>query len=296
MAIKIEMLRCFVTVAELGNLADAADRLGRTPSAVSMSLKQFEDHLGASLFESDRKNRLTALGRFTLSEARREVDQFERCIEAITSFAQARVGIVRVGAVPSVTTRVLPSVVQSFLQLRPEAVIHVRDLDSPTMLRDVELGQIDLGIGSGPDPGSVMREVPLFSDEFGVVCAGDHPLTQIGTPLEWDALAPYRLISNASGSQIRHPVFRRMDDDAHLRIRNTASVMGMVRSGVGITVLPRLVLDDAEPGLRFLALADSSARRIVSLFSRTQSDLPPVARAFEEAIVQGVEMLGLKEF
>ena len=50
MAIKIEMLRCFVAVAEHGNLNDAANRLGRTPSAVSMSLKQLTDHLGAPLF------------------------------------------------------------------------------------------------------------------------------------------------------------------------------------------------------------------------------------------------------
>ena len=46
MAIKIEMLRCFCTVAQTGNLTEAADRLGRTQSAVSMTLKQFESHLG----------------------------------------------------------------------------------------------------------------------------------------------------------------------------------------------------------------------------------------------------------
>ena len=56
------MLRCFATVARSGNLADAGDKLGRTPSAVSMMLKQFEEHLGAPLFESERKSKLTALG------------------------------------------------------------------------------------------------------------------------------------------------------------------------------------------------------------------------------------------
>ncbi|WP_254703064.1 LysR family transcriptional regulator [Roseovarius sp. THAF8] len=53
------MLRCFLTVAERGNLADAAEALGRTPSAVSMMLRQFEDHIGAPLFEAGRKSRLT---------------------------------------------------------------------------------------------------------------------------------------------------------------------------------------------------------------------------------------------
>lgn len=61
MAIKIEMLRCFATVAQTGNLAEAAAYLGRTQSAVSMTLKQLEENLGQRLFKSDRKNRLTPL-------------------------------------------------------------------------------------------------------------------------------------------------------------------------------------------------------------------------------------------
>jgi len=296
MAIKIEMLRCFATVAELGNLADAAERLGRTPSAVSMSLKQFEEHLGAPLFESDRKNRLTALGRFTLAEARREVDQFERCIESITSYAQARVGIVRLGAVPSVTAAILPDIVQDFLCQRPDVVIHIRDLDSPTVLREVELGQIDLGIGSPSETGRGLHEVPLFSDEFGVVCAVDHPLTQHDGPLDWTDLQPYRLISNASGSQITDPLFRSMEDAAHLKIRNTASVLGMVRAGVGITVLPQLVLEGGKRGMCFLPLADVEARRTVSLFSRAQAELSPAAARLQKAIMEGIAKVGLQRY
>ena len=65
--IKIEMLRVFRAVAEQGSLARAADVLGRTPSAVSMMLSQFEWHIGAPLFETDRKNRLTTLGALVLA-------------------------------------------------------------------------------------------------------------------------------------------------------------------------------------------------------------------------------------
>lgn len=49
MAIKIEMLRSFLTVAEEGNIKDAATRLLRTPSAVSMTLSALEDELGGPL-------------------------------------------------------------------------------------------------------------------------------------------------------------------------------------------------------------------------------------------------------
>ena len=78
--IKIETLRCFVAVAQSGNLADAALKLGRSTAAVSMKLKQLETHLDGRLFEAERKSVLTALGAFTLEEAIRELSHFDRTV------------------------------------------------------------------------------------------------------------------------------------------------------------------------------------------------------------------------
>jgi len=286
-AIKIETLRCFVTVAELGNISDAAERLGRTPSAISMTLKQFEEDLGAPLFESDRKNRLTALGRFTLGEARREVDRFTRCIDNITGFAQAKIGFVRVGSVPSVAAAVLPHLVQVFVADRPEVVIHVQDMASTTIQRNIEMDKLDLGIGSCPGDGPTIRSREVFSDDFGVVCHPDHPLAGETRIFDWAALEDYRLISNASSDQITAPAFRRLDDAAQLKVRNTASVLGMVRAGVGITVLPRLAVEGYGPDLRFLPIGTPKLQRKVSILSRAQTELPPIVKAFECAIVKG---------
>ncbi len=296
MAIKIEMLRNFVAVAELGNLNDAADRLGRTPSAVSMSLKLLEENLGSPLFESDRKNRLTALGRFTLVEGRREVEQFAHCIETLTAFAQARVGIVRVGAVPSVTAALLPNIVQQFVRDHPDVIIHIRDMDSTTVLNEVEMQRIDIGIASSRKALSAIRTKHLFSDRFGVVCSDDHPLGQIDRGLHWADLRHYPLISNATGAQIENPVFRELDDAAHLRIRNTSSVLGMVRAGVGIAVLPKLTIEGAVQGLRFLPLVESDTIRQVNILTRAQSELSPVAQAFEQAIFDGVSARNNQDF
>jgi len=93
--IKIEMLRTFAEVARTGSLAAAAQALGRTPSAVSMTLKQLEANLGAPLFETERKTRLTALGRQALALASRELDHFDRTLVALGDFAAGRIGEVR---------------------------------------------------------------------------------------------------------------------------------------------------------------------------------------------------------
>ncbi len=98
MAIKIEMLRCFCVVAEKGSLQAAADHLGRTPSAVSMLLKQLEDHLGSKLFEKDRKNRLTDLGQYVFRQATNELEHFDATINAIETYARNPKGVLRIAA------------------------------------------------------------------------------------------------------------------------------------------------------------------------------------------------------
>jgi DNA-binding transcriptional LysR family regulator len=267
---KIEMLRCFATVARSGNLADAADKLGRTPSAVSMMLKQFEAHLGSPLFESERKSKLTALGAFALEESVRELEHFERTATVIESFARSESGVVRVAAVPSVAEAILPRVVRGFLLERPGVWIDIRDMDSEAILRELERERVDLGFATGVEASGGIDRTTLFSDAFGVVCRADHPLLDVADPLEWDALDPWPFIGVCA--HIANQSFQRIFARSQLMVRNTTSILAMVRAGVGVTVLPRLAVDETERGLSFLPVADPAAQRRIDI------------RSFEDAV------------
>jgi DNA-binding transcriptional LysR family regulator len=282
MTIKIEMLRCFAVVARSGRLATAADTLGRTPSAVSMMLKQFEEHLGAPLFESERKSKLTALGAFALDEATRELDHFARTVAAIESFARSESGFVRVAAVPSVAEAILPQVVRDFLLDHPSVRIEIRDMDSAAVLREIEQERVDLGLATGAGAG-IDREA-LFSDAFGVVCRADHPLATVDQPVAWRALDPGTFIANGLCAHIADEAFQNIFKESQLMVRSTTSLLALVRAGVGVTVLPRLVIDGGESELRFLPVADPEARRHIDILRRAHAALSPVARNFEVAI------------
>ncbi len=284
MPIKLEMLRCYVTVARSGNLVDAANILGRTPSAVSMMLKQFEDQLGSPLFESGRKSRLTALGRFTLDEARREVEHFDHSVAMITSYAHANAGLVRVATVPSIAGSFLPKVMQLFLRDHPDVTIDIRDMDSAGVHRELEKERIDIGIATGAGAGAVVQREPLFSDAFGIVCPMDHPLTRAKHPLSWEALKDIPFITNGLCEQIIDETFQNIISASNLRVRNTTSLLAMVREGVGVTVVPRLVIRIAEQGLAFLPVADTNARRNIEILRRADAALSPAAQVFQETV------------
>jgi DNA-binding transcriptional LysR family regulator len=284
LAIKTEMLRCFATVARSGNLADAADKLGRTPSAVSMMLKQLEDHLGARLFETERKNRLTALGLFTLDEASRELDHFERAVAAIENYARAKSGFVRIAVVPSVAETILPHVVPKFLDGHPDVHVDIRDMDSAAVLREIERERVDLGIATGPGTNSEIECEELFSDAFGIVCRADHPLADSSAPLVWNDLNAWPFLANGLCAQISDGDLQRVIGTSKLMVHNTTSLLALVRAGVGVTVLPRVVVDRVESEISFLPVADRMARRRIDILRRTHTRLSPAAYEFESMI------------
>ncbi len=298
MAIKTEMLRYFVTVAQSGNLAGAAELLGRTPSAVSMMLKQFEDHLGSPLFESERKSKLTALGSFVLAEARRELDHFDKVIGAIESYARADAGLVRIAAIPSVASAILPEALSRYLAVHGDVRVNIREMETGFVLRELESDEADLGFASLLAPRAGLTGDTLFSDRFGVVCAADHPLTQMPHPLTLDDLAPHRFITNGVCLQIASPAFKAVLERSQLSVLSTNANLSAVRRGVGITVLPEFTVIGADDGLRFLPLAGSSLTRVVHGIRRAHHALSPAAQAFQRTVrqvVSEIEMLQVSE-
>src|SRR6056297_847974 len=128
--IGITSLRAFVHVADCGNIRDAAARLFRTPSAISMTLQQLEQDLGAPLFETDLKGRLTTLGEEVPGIAAEMLREHDRALEPIDAVATGRQGRLQLASVPSVAAELLPGLLADFLDARPGVTIELVDTDS----------------------------------------------------------------------------------------------------------------------------------------------------------------------
>lgn len=283
MAIRIEMLRCFATVARTGSLAEASDALGRTPSAVSMMLKQFEDHIGAPLFETTRKSHLTPIGTLIYEQARREVTHFENTIAMIEGLAKSEQGYLRLAVTPSVGAVLLPPVLHAFTKTYPDVQIDVRDMDSAAIAEHLQNDRADIGIGTLPELDTMTR-FELTSDAFGVVCRADHPLARNWDQLTWRDMHGQPFIANGLCHLIADPDFAPILDAARMMVHTTTSLMGLVRAGVGVTVLPRLAVSLPSDDITFLPLADTKARRILHVSSRAPNTLLPAARSFHKML------------
>ncbi|MFD1881623.1 LysR family transcriptional regulator [Paracoccus pacificus] len=284
--IKLEMLRVFRTVAEHGSLAGASAALGRTPSAVSMMLAQLEENIGAPLFETDRKNRLTKLGEGVLTEAVRATDVFSSSSETIRRLTNSIAGIVRVAAVPSVTITLLPGAIAAFRSIRPEVRLEISDVDSASVRRRIRLDEADIGIVSAgaDDPG---EGVTILRDRLGIVHRLNGP---IGHALASGAEASWRLLGLEP--LIVNPLCRLVDSDwlaglqekSNLEARNTTALLSFVRDGLGATVLPESAIAHMSDRLGVAVASDPVAIRELRMIRNPDRRPSPAAQEFWDAL------------
>lgn len=283
--VKIEAFRAFGVVARHGNLRDAAEELGRTQSALSMTLGQLEQMLGSPLFETDRKRDLTDLGMFVRDKSEELIREHDRVQEVIGSYAKDEAGRLRIASVPSVAALVLPELLRVFLEDHPGARIELMDSDSTQVRSMVADGHADLGI-AGPAPErQALHEEPLFHDTLQVVCHVESEFSGWRGPLSWSDLSGAALITNQTFLTLNSPDALAAVAKSRLSARNISSLFAMVDAGLGLTVLPGLATRSLSPNLKAIPLSDSSNTRAICLLSRNSWTESPVANAFRSYLL-----------
>ncbi|MGK7653775.1 LysR substrate-binding domain-containing protein [Roseovarius sp. B08] len=248
-----------------------------------MMLRQFEDHIGAPLFEAGRKSRLTRLGELIRVEAGRELAHFDSTVAAIEGLSRAEAGHVRLSVTPSVAQMLMPTILHRFAENHPLVRINMRDTDSATIAQDLAAGRADIALASlGPQTG--FDRNLLFSDRFGVVCPSGHPLATDWEALTWADLADIPFIANGLCHYVTDPDFRPILDRATLNVSGTAALLSLVRAGMGVTLLPELTMQGTEHDITFLPLVDASIRREVWMFTPPETETTPAAAALARTI------------
>jgi DNA-binding transcriptional LysR family regulator len=295
MAIKIEMLRSFAAVAQTGNLADAATRLGRTQSAVSMTLKQLEGNIGAKLFDGERKSQLSPIGAEIFELALNQLRQFDETVEAIQSAASSPQGLIRIVSVPSLVGLVVPQSVRATSDKYPGIRFHLRDADTGQVMNELVQGRADIGLASGQHALNGVSITSLFSDNFGLICAADHPLILQEHAPTIDEVMRAGFVTNNLCSSIRSKRFQDAIADAPVTAQTTLSLAAMVRTRDWVTVLPETVAHIMPRDLAFRSIAELDARRQVFLYERNASQHPEFVSEFGDMIRSSAARLRLPD-
>ncbi len=178
----MDVLRTFVTGFELGSFARAAERLGRSQSAVSTQLRKLEEQVGQPLVQkSGRGLALTVAGESLLGYAKRLLDLND---EAVDSLRGAELeGWARIGLAQDFAESWLPAVLQRFSRAYPRVRIEVQVGLGAPLVEKVLKGELDVALvwGEGGAPHATrVAELPIAwigrPDWPGVASLGKEPL------------------------------------------------------------------------------------------------------------------------
>jgi DNA-binding transcriptional LysR family regulator len=162
-ALDTDLLRTFLAIAETGSFTHAAQRVGRTQSAVSMQIKRLEEQLGRSLL--DRQSRVvvpTIHGELLLDHARRILKAHQ---EALAAFDDNQLeGHVTVGSPDDYASTFLPEILARFAQSHPRVLVNVVCEPSTLLVERLKDGSVDLALiteGNGEPGGVAVHREPL---------------------------------------------------------------------------------------------------------------------------------------
>jgi LysR family pca operon transcriptional activator len=176
-AISYRHVRCFLEVARRASVGQAAEALAISQPAVSKTLRELEERLGAALFErAGRRLRLTAAGRLFQKHAGLSLTELERGIRALRNEAEG--AVLNVGVLPTVATRVLPRAAAAFARTLPDACLRASTGPNRHLLAQLREGALDLVVGrlAAPDEMAGLVFEQLYSEAIVAVVRPGHPL------------------------------------------------------------------------------------------------------------------------
>jgi DNA-binding transcriptional LysR family regulator len=295
---QLQQLLYFVAVAETRHFTRAAERVHVSQPSLSQQIRALEKELGADLFGRARGNiALTDAGETLLPLARRILADADTARREVQELAQLRRGRVRLGATPSLCTGLLPEVLRTFHDLHPGIELLIEESGSHDLVRELARGSLDLALVvlPLPSPSPALTTVELLKEDLVVVSSPQ-------------ARAPHRPVRIADLAGEPLVMFRHGYDLRELTVAacraegfeptftveggEMDAVLGFVRAGLGVAVVPRTVAERAGGDLRVTPLAGPGLRRTVALAHRSDVAPPRAARELQRVLLDSMAAAG----
>lgn len=270
-------------VAKQGSFNRAAEKLSRTQPAITLAVKQLEAFIGLKLIErTTRSVSTTAEGENFLPIAERLVRDFDAAIHDLRATSERRSGHVSMAVVPSVATNLLPEIIKIFAAEFPGINLHLDDDSSRGVQHRVERNEVDFGIGSMWKPNKILEFTPLFADKLELICHREHELAQNTTAIAWAQLDNVTFLDTGFTKTLRA---RHAVGESKFNFPNITTLIAMLRSNLGVSVLPSLAVPKSINDLVSRSLVPSESRNIF-LITRKGWTLSPAAEAMIDTITR----------
>ena len=289
----IDKYQTLMSVVDCGSLTRAAAELGVTQSAVSHSIDSLEKELGFTLIKRSRAGvQLTGEGERLLPAVRNVLAAAEQLRQTASSIRGLESGTVRIGAFTSVAVHWLPTVLKEFQQDYPKVDFRLLNGD----YHDVELwlanGSVDVGFVALP-AGVDCECIPLMEDRLLAILPLHSRFEHYPKfPLVECETEPFISLLQSSDHDARRALEAAgVKPNVRFYTKDDYAVIAMVEQGLGISIMPELLLKGRHDDVQILPLIPE-AKRTIGLAIAAGEKAGPATRRFADYVVRYVARLG----
>ncbi len=240
----IQKYLAFVKTVECGSFTKAATLLDYSQSSISRMINDLEKEWQISLLERSHTGlRLTSDGLQLLPYAKSICFEYEKLQTQINELHGLESGLIRIGTFSSVATHWLPNIIKAFQKKYPNIAYELLLGDYTEIESWILEGRVDCGFLRLPANPN-LETIFLEQDRLLVILPEDHPLADCDRfPVEALCNDPFMLLEKGAKAEISE-IFElhHLEPMTHFTTWDDYAIMSMVESGLGISILPELIL------------------------------------------------------
>ncbi|WP_413380858.1 LysR family transcriptional regulator [Alkalihalobacillus sp. 1P02AB] len=284
----------FIKSIETGSFTKAAEELGYTQSAISQMIYSLEKELSSTLILRSRKGiSLTPDGEEFFPYIKKIYNSHRELLEKQKEMEGLQSGLIRIGTFTSVTCHWLPKLIKDFKQQYPTVQFELNQGNYSEISKWIIEGSVDFGFVNS-NTASNLTTTALQEDEMLVVMPENHPLAEHNNISIKELMnEPYILLDEGL---VNEPltIFKQnnIEPNIHYRVHDIFAIMSMVEQGLGISILPRLVLNRCPYNIVSRSIS-TPVIRTISLSVKDKKVLPISSRYFIDFIIERYASLSL---
>lgn len=281
---ELHQLRYFCAVAETGSFSRAAEQSHVAQPSLSQQILKLEAELGARLFDRlGRSVRLTDLGKTFLPRARAVLRELEAAKGDVVERKNSVSGAISIGVIPTVAPYFLPQRLTFFTRQFPQAQFTVVEEITPLLLERLRASTVDVALVALPIRGHEFNVLPLLTERLFAAFPRKHKLAN-RRAVSLKDLRKESFLLLRDGHCFRDTVVAACD---RARVKpqivfesgQFSSVLGMVGTGMGISVVPEMAIEKRSD-CRYVRIADEEATRTIGAIVLRGRSLNRVLHAF----------------
>ena len=294
-------LRVMKAISDEGSFTGAALALGYSQPAISQMVRRLEQRTGTVLVERVGRNvRLTEAGQVLARHAVAVLSALDAAEEEVAAIAGLRAGRVRLMAFPSSSATLVPRALALVKERFPDVQVTFTEAEPPESLAALKAGECDLAVAfayEGTDVGRGEEDMDLFvthkllDDEVRLALPRSHPLATTDS-VDLSALSQENWIAGCPrcrGHLLQMCAAAGFSPHVGFETEDYVAVLGLVAEGLGVALIPDLILRTAHHHDVVTVPINPASRRTVSVVTTADLQRVPAVQATIDALVEATK-------